>query len=96
MRVEQQNQILEALKKLFQSLLTIRPKEPIYRNDKIGLDSYEKTEVLTQRYYKANKTGAILSYFSNDLETVFGLFRVFLLRFCRVFTLISAHFYGPL
>ena len=38
---------LEALKKLFESLLTIRPKEPIYRNDKIGLDSYEKNrEVL--------------------------------------------------
>lgn len=33
-------------------------------------DMFKKTEVLTQRYYKANKTGAILSYFSNDLETI--------------------------
>ena len=33
-------------------------------------DMFKKTEVLSQRYYKENKTGAILSYFSNDLETV--------------------------
>ncbi|MDD6302612.1 MAG: ABC transporter ATP-binding protein [Bacillales bacterium] len=33
-------------------------------------DMFKKCEVLSQRYYKANKTGAILSYFSNDLETI--------------------------
>lgn len=33
-----------------------------------------KSEVLTQRYYKQNKTGAILSYFSNDLETIEEVF----------------------
>lgn len=33
-------------------------------------DMFEKCEELSQRYYKANKTGAILSYFSNDLETI--------------------------
>lgn len=33
-------------------------------------DMFKKCEVLTQRFYKANKTGAILSYFSNDLETL--------------------------
>ena len=33
-------------------------------------DMFLKCEVLTQRFYKANKTGAILSYFSNDLETL--------------------------
>lgn len=33
-----------------------------------------KSESLTQRYYKANKTGAILSYFSNDLETIEEVF----------------------
>ena len=31
---------------------------------------FRKTELLSQRYYKQNKTGAILSYFSNDLETL--------------------------
>ena len=33
-------------------------------------DMFQKTEILSQRYYKSNKTGAILSYFSNDLETI--------------------------
>ena len=33
-------------------------------------EMFKKTEILSQRYYKENKTGAILSYFSNDLETV--------------------------
>jgi ATP-binding cassette subfamily B protein len=33
-------------------------------------EMFKKTEVLSQRYYKENKTGAILSYFSNDLETI--------------------------
>lgn len=33
-------------------------------------DMFKKCEELSQRYYKANKTGAILSYFSNDLETI--------------------------
>ena len=33
-------------------------------------DMFKKCEILTQRFYKANKTGAILSYFSNDLETL--------------------------
>ena len=33
-------------------------------------DMFKKCEVLSQRYYRENKTGAILSYFSNDLETL--------------------------
>lgn len=33
-------------------------------------EMFKKTEILSQRYYKENKTGAILSYFSNDLETI--------------------------
>lgn len=33
-------------------------------------DMFRKTELLSQRYYKENKTGAILAYFSNDLETL--------------------------
>ncbi len=33
-------------------------------------EMFRKTETLSQRYYKQNKTGAILSYFSNDLETL--------------------------
>ena len=33
-------------------------------------EMFLKTEVLTQRFYKQNKTGALLAYFSNDLETV--------------------------
>ena len=33
-------------------------------------DMFKKAEILSQRYYKANKTGGILSYFSNDLETL--------------------------
>lgn len=33
-------------------------------------DMFLKCEQLSQRYFKQNKTGAILSYFSNDLETL--------------------------
>lgn len=33
-------------------------------------DMFMKCELLSQRYFKVNKTGAILSYFSNDLETL--------------------------
>ena len=33
-------------------------------------EMFIKTEKLSQRYYKTNKTGAILAYFSNDLETI--------------------------
>ncbi len=33
-------------------------------------EMFKKTEILSQRYYKENKTGAILAYFSNDLETL--------------------------
>lgn len=33
-------------------------------------DMFKKTEILSQRYFKENKTGAILAYFSNDLETL--------------------------
>lgn len=33
-------------------------------------DMFIKCEMLSQRYFKVNKTGAILSYFSNDLETL--------------------------
>lgn len=33
-------------------------------------EMFLKTEVLTQRFYKQNKTGALLAYFSNDLETL--------------------------
>lgn len=33
-------------------------------------EMFVKTEKLTQRYYKTNKTGAILAYFSNDLEVI--------------------------
>lgn len=33
-------------------------------------DMFIKCEMLSQRYLKVNKTGAILSYFSNDLETL--------------------------
>ena len=36
----------------------------------IRKEMFLKTEVLSQRYYKENKTGAILAYFSNDLETI--------------------------
>lgn len=36
----------------------------------IRQEMFLKTEILSQRYYKQNKTGAILAYFSNDLETV--------------------------
>lgn len=37
-------------------------------------EMFLKTEVLSQRYYKENKTGAILAYFSNDLETIEEVF----------------------
>lgn len=61
-------------------------------------EMFKKTEVLSQRYYKENKTGAILSYFSNDLETIeeafgFGIVQlvdgVFLLvlSFVKMFTI---------
>lgn len=40
----------------------------------IRKEMFIKTESLTQRYYKQNKTGAILAYFSNDLETVEEVF----------------------
>lgn len=40
-----------------------------------------KASVLTQRYYKANKTGAILAYFSNDLETIEEVFGFGLVQF---------------
>lgn len=33
-------------------------------------EMFIKTESLSQRYFKENKTGAILSYFSNDLDTI--------------------------
>lgn len=36
----------------------------------LRLEMFKKAEVLSQRFYKENKTGAILSYFSNDLETL--------------------------
>lgn len=42
---------------------------------------FNKASVLTQRYYKANKTGAILAYFSNDLETVEEVFGFGLVQF---------------
>ena len=44
-------------------------------------DMFQKSEILSQRYYKSNKTGAILSYFSNDLETIeeaFGFVKAYL------------------
>ena len=37
-------------------------------------EMFLKTEVLSQRFYKENKTGAILAYFSNDLETIEEVF----------------------
>ncbi len=40
----------------------------------IRREMFQKAEVLSQRYYKENKTGAILSYFSNDLETIEEVF----------------------
>ena len=40
----------------------------------IRREMFKKAEVLSQRYYKENKTGAILSYFSNDLETIEEVF----------------------
>ncbi len=40
-----------------------------------------KAEIMTQRYYKLNKTGAILSYFSNDLETIEEVFGFGLVQF---------------
>ena len=44
--------------------------EAVLVQSDLRFDMFEKTEKLSQRYYKVNKTGAILSYFSNDLETV--------------------------
>ena len=44
--------------------------EAVLVQSDLRFDMFEKTEKLSQRYYKANKTGAILSYFSNDLETI--------------------------
>lgn len=44
--------------------------EAVLVQSDLRLDMFEKTEKLSQRYYKVNKTGAILSYFSNDLETI--------------------------
>ena len=40
----------------------------------IRQEMFLKTEVLSQRFYKQNKTGAILAYFSNDLETIEEVF----------------------
>ena len=37
-------------------------------------EMFSKTEILSQRFYKENKTGAILAYFSNDLETIEEVF----------------------
>ena len=36
----------------------------------LRIEMFLKTEALSQRFYKENKTGAILAYFSNDLETL--------------------------
>lgn len=44
--------------------------EAVLVQSDLRFDMFEKTEKLLQRYYKVNKTGAILSYFSNDLETI--------------------------
>ncbi len=45
-------------------------EEAVLVQSDLRFDMFEKTEKLSQRYYKVNKTGAILSYFSNDLETI--------------------------
>lgn len=44
--------------------------EAVLVQSDLRFDMFEKTEKLSQRYYKVNKTGAILSYFSNDLEII--------------------------
>ena len=44
--------------------------EAVLVQSDLRFDMFEKTEKLSQRCYKVNKTGAILSYFSNDLETI--------------------------
>lgn len=44
--------------------------EAVLVQSDLRFDMFEKTEKLSRRYYKVNKTGAILSYFSNDLETI--------------------------
>ena len=44
--------------------------ESIRVQSDLRTDMFKKTCILTQRYYKTNKTGAVLSYFSNDLETL--------------------------
>ena len=67
----------------------------------LRLDMFKKTEVLTQRYYKANKTGAILSYFSNDLETVeeafgFGIVQLIDGVFLLVLALIKMFMIQPI
>lgn len=49
-------------------------KEAINIQADIRNEMFTKTEVLSQRYYKQNKTGAILAYFSNDLETIEEVF----------------------
>lgn len=47
----------------------------------IRKEMFLKTEVLSQRYYKENKTGAILAYFSNDLETIEEVFGFGIVQF---------------
>ena len=44
--------------------------EAVLVQSDLRFDMFEKTEKLSQRYYKVNKTCSILSYFSNDLETI--------------------------
>lgn len=44
--------------------------ESIKVQSSIRYDMFKKTQMLSQRYYRQNKTGAILAYFSNDLETL--------------------------
>lgn len=44
--------------------------ESIRVQSDLRTDMFKKTCILTQRYYKTNKTGAVLSYFSSDLETL--------------------------
>ncbi len=47
----------------------------------IRKEMFLKTEILSQRYYKENKTGAILAYFSNDLETIEEVFGFGIVQF---------------
>ena len=54
-------------------------------------DMFKKCEVLSQRYYRENKTGAILSYFSNDLDTLEESFGFGIIQFVDgVFLLIMS------